>query len=232
MHPSEADSCLVLLAKYPESRKVKTRLLRQVEWELVAELYRSFVLDMVSTLDKSGIQHVVCFRPKSALKKFQRWLGFERVYLPQRGRSMGQMLKNAFIDSYSIGFRGAIVIASDCPDLPEEILKEAVASLENHDAVIGPSPDGGYYIIGFTTNAFSPETFDGVSWSTEKVFKETVSKLKCQGQTVQILPEWRDVDTLADLKDLFERNKNSIFKFSKTMTLLTANQDFGYGKAK
>ena len=79
--------------------------------------------------------------------------------------------------------------------------------MENHGAVIGPSPDSGYYLIGFTQNAFSPETFEAVTWSTEKVFKETISKLKDQRQSIHILPEWSDMDTFNDLKYLFERIK-------------------------
>lgn len=129
-------------------------------------------------------------------------------------------MRNIFIDTYSKGFKSVIAIASDCPDLPEEILKEAIIALQDHDAVIGPSPDGGYYLIGLTQEAFSPKTFEAVTWSTAKVFKETISKLKNQRQNIYILPEWRDVDTLADLRNLFERNHNSKFNTSKTMKML------------
>jgi rSAM/selenodomain-associated transferase 1 len=215
-------TCAVLLVKYPEKGKVKARLLQKLEGDSVVELYRNFVLDMISMLDTSGIPYIVGYRPKRALKRFETWLGVGRTYLPQRGRGMGQMLQNIFIDTYSIGFRSVMVMASDCPDLPEKILQEASVALESHSAVIGPSPDGGYYLIGFTQEAFSPKTFESVTWSTEKVFKETITKLKDQGQSIHILPEWSDVDTLADLKDLFKRNQDSTFNSSKTMRMLHA----------
>jgi uncharacterized protein len=214
------NACLVLLAKYPEKGKVKTRLHEQIDGDLVVELYKNFVLDMVSTINRSGIRHMICYRPKSDLKRFEKWLGFEHRYLPQRGWGMGQMLKNAFIDSYSRGLTSVIVMVSDCPDLTEGILREAIAALEDNDAVIGPSPDGGYYLIGFTRKAFSPKTFEAVTWSTERVFGETLSKLKDQGQRFYVLPNWPDVDTLADLRDLFERNQKSEFNSSKTMRML------------
>jgi len=216
----KADVCSVLLVKYPEKGKVKARLLRQIKGDLVIELYRNFVLDMLSMLDRSEIPYIIAYCPKRALKRFEKWLGFGHTYLPQRGRGMGQMLKNIFIDTYSKSFKRVIVIASDCPDLPEEILKEAIIALEDHSTVIGPSPDGGYYLIGFTQEAFSPKTFEAVTWSTAKVFKETISKLKDQGQSIHILPEWSDVDTLTDLQDLFERNHDSKFNSSKTMRML------------
>ena len=216
----KADTCSVLLVKYPEKGKVKARLLRQIEGDLVVELYRNFVLDMVSMLDRSGIPYIIGYRPERALKGFEKWLGFGHTYLPQRGRGMGRMLKNIFIDTYSRGFRRVIVMASDCPDLPEEILKEAIIALEDHGAVVGPSPDGGYYLIGFAQEFFSPKTFEAVTWGTAKVFKETISKLKDQGQRIHILPEWSDVDTLTDVQDLFERNRDSKFNSSKTMRML------------
>lgn len=216
----KTDICSVLLVKYPEKGKVKARLFRQTKGDLVIELYRNFVLEMVSILDRSGTPYIIGFRPKRALKRFEKWLGFGHTYLPQRGRGMGRMLKNIFIDTYSRGFRRVIVMASDCPDLPEEILKEAIIALEDHGAVVGPSPDGGYYLIGFAQEFFSPKTFEAVTWGTAKVFKETISKLKDQGQRIHILPEWSDVDTLTDVQDLFERNRDSKFNSSKTMRML------------
>lgn len=218
----KTETCSVLLVKYPENGKVKARLLRQIKGKSVTELYKNFVHDMISMLDRSGTQYIIAYRPKTAFKRFEKWLGLGHTYLPQRGRGMGQMLTNIFIDTYSQGFKKVIVIASDCPDLPEEILKEANIALEDHSTVIGPSPDGGYYLIGFTQEAFSPKTFEDVTWSTAKVFKETISKLKNQRQNIHILPEWRDVDTLTDLQNLYKRNHDSKFNTSKTMKMLNA----------
>jgi len=205
---------------------VKSRLLRQIDENLVVELYRNFVLDLVDMLDKSGISQIIAYRPKSAVEKFEKWLGLRRNYLPQRGNNLGHVLKNVCIDTYSLGFKKVILMASDCPDLPKEILQEAIVALQDYNAVIGPSPDGGYCLIGFTQEAFSPKTFEAISWSTERVFKETVSILRDQGQKVHILPEWSDVDNLVDLIDLFKRNQNTRFKSSKTMSLLKSNRDY------
>jgi rSAM/selenodomain-associated transferase 1 len=169
---------------------------------------------------------IIAYRPKSAVEKFEKWLGLRRNYLPQRGNNLGHVLKNVCIDTYSLGFKKVILMASDCPDLPKEILQEAIVALQDYNAVIGPSPDGGYCLIGFTQEAFSPKTFEAISWSTERVFKETVSILRDQGQKVHILPEWSDVDNLVDLIDLFKRNQNTRFKSSKTMSLLKSNRDY------
>ena len=116
-------------------------------------------------------------------------------------------------------------MASDCPDLPEEILLEANSALENHDAVIGPSTDGGYYLIGFQRTTFSSKAFEGIAWSTASVFKETIEKLKHERRTIQVLPEWSDVDTFEDLKALATRSGNSIFGSSSTMKYLNDHQE-------
>jgi glycosyltransferase A (GT-A) superfamily protein (DUF2064 family) len=86
--------------------------------------------------------------------------------------------------------------------------------------VIGPSSDGGYYLIGFSKAHFLPDIFDGISWSTEYVFQQTIDVLKGHSTDVHILPQWFDVDTPADLRELIERNRNTAFNKSKTFTYL------------
>jgi rSAM/selenodomain-associated transferase 1 len=218
--------CAVLLVKYPEKGKVKSRLLQHLDGNSVVELYKNFVLDILSTLEISEIPYIIGYSPKRVFTKFKKWLGFSYTYLPQRGRGMSQILQNIFTDTYAIGYQNVLVIASDCPDIPKKILQEARLALERYSVVIGPSTDGGYYLIGFTKQGFSPQTFEAVTWSTNKVFNETMCKLKDQSQSIHILPEWSDVDTFADLKRLFKRNQHSHFAFSKTMRMLQVQSQF------
>ena len=209
------DICALLLAKYPESGSVKVRLAQLIGDDLAVELYRNFVLDSLSMLNKSGVSFAICFYPADSLERFKAWLGTRYEYIPQRGRDLGERLKNGFTEAFSRGFSSAMAIGSDSPDLPEGILLEARDALKIHDVVIGPSPDGGYYLIGFKSDTFLPEAFEGITWSTEMVFRETMKRLKEAGRDVFILPPWNDVDTYDDLKALEKRN--SKFGSSETM---------------
>ena len=87
--------------------------------------------------------------------------------------------------------------------------------------VIGPSFDGGYYLIGFRHDTFLPEAFDGICWSTETVFSETLTIVKNAGRRLYILPRWNDIDTCNDLEDLIERNQNTDFRRSMTFSYLS-----------
>jgi rSAM/selenodomain-associated transferase 1 len=155
---------------------------------------------------------------------FLEWLGERHCYRPQTGKNLGERLKNAFDNAFEEGFSKVVAIGSDSPDLPVHYLKESFEVLQAHDAVIGPANDGGYYLIGFSKEGFIPEAFDNISWSTDSVFEQTVSILKRHGRNVYLLPLWHDVDTIADLKSLLFRTRNTAFEKSKTYLYLTADE--------
>jgi glycosyltransferase A (GT-A) superfamily protein (DUF2064 family) len=132
-------------------------------------------------------------------------------------------MRNAFEDVFDEGFDAAILIGSDLPDLPKQFLELAADTLETHDAVIGPSSDGGYYLIGFTKAGLLPDAFEGVTWSTDSVFDQTISILNKDKRKTHLLPPWHDVDTLADLRSLWLRNQDTDFSKSRTLSFLKAN---------
>ena len=213
-------SSIIILVKCPEGGKVKVRLNASIDEDLIVELYRNFVLDLLSMLSSSSKPFVVGYHPPDALDWFRKWLGNSYNYLPQRGDDLGERLNNIFIDVFCRGVRGTIAMSSDVPDLPERILNEASASLKSHDAVIGPSPDGGYYLIGFRRDTFLPEAFEEITWGTEAVFKQTIDKFFEQNIDFKVLESWPDVDVYEDLVDLFERNGKTSFYSSRTMEFL------------
>jgi len=130
-------------------------------------------------------------------------------------------MKKALFQSFRQDFSRAVIIGSDIPDLPGEIINKAFLCLQTHDAVIGPSSDGGYYLIGFSYDTFLPEAFDGINWGTHKVYQKTLNRLKNTGHQVGILPKWSDIDTYDDLKDLIIRNQNTAFHYSHTLSYLS-----------
>jgi rSAM/selenodomain-associated transferase 1 len=93
--------------------------------------------------------------------------------------------------------RSAIIIGSDCPELKEDILYQAFEALEDHDYVIGPSNDGGYYLLGM--NELNKGLFENIEWSTDSVFHNTINKIESKGSSWKRLPSLTDLDTLEEL---------------------------------
>jgi len=99
-------------------------------------------------------------------------------------------------------------------------VEDLVAILDTlDDAVVGPSSDGGYYLLGFRAERFVTEVFYGVRWSTEHVYDETLRILSQHGKRVALLPRWHDVDTRSDLDELIECNRDTESLSSRTLRL-------------
>jgi len=217
------DSCILIFVKLPEKGSVKTRLAKDLGHDFVQTLYRNFVLDLLETLAKVKWPIIIYFHPPESKAAVSRWLGGSYLYVPQNGSDLGERMKNAFKDVFERGFSRAVIIGSDIPDLKISILDMAFNSLHANDMVIGPSADGGYYLIGFRHNSFLPEVFKGISWGTDTVLKDTLKILREKNYKAHFLPELRDVDTIEDLKALYERNKDTAFADSRTMKFISDN---------
>jgi len=196
------DRCLLFFIKSPEKGKVKSRLAAVIGDEPAQKLYKEFATQMLSTLQKGDFPFHVCFYPKDALKALKDWLGDQHHYIPQKGKDLGERMRNGFIEAFELGFKRVVLIGSDIPDLPLELIEEAFTSLREKDAVIGPAYDGGYYLIGFKGKSFSPKAFEEMAWGTKTVFEETITVLRKLNLRVHTLSEWRDIDTIEDLSHL------------------------------
>lgn len=218
------DHCVLLFVKYPEKGEIKTRLNSGPGKIDEVELYKNFVLDLLITLNKIKTRFYVCFYPENAKAKFVKWLGEKYYYMPQNGADLGARMKNCFIKAFSGKFRRVIIIGSDAPDLPCELIKYAFASLESHDAVIGPASDGGYYLLGFNFDKFVPEIFEGIEWSTNKVFRDTLAVLNKSKRNTYVLPEWSDIDVREDLVKFIERSRDTGNNHLKTYSFLSRHK--------
>lgn len=216
--------CLLFFVKSPEQTTVKSRLAEAVGAETARELYRNFVLDMLDTLSDSaaGGQHDlwVCFYPPEAGQEIRDWLGNSYTCVPQQGNDLGERMQNAFLTGFAEGYSRALLLGSDTPDLTSAIITAGLSRLTSHHAVIGPACDGGYYLLGFQSQAFLPAIFCGMPWSTGEVYTRTMEVFRRAHANVSVLPSWRDIDTIADLQDLLERHRNSSFARSRTMRCL------------
>ena len=216
---------IILFVKVPARSQVKTRLAAALGEEAALELYQRFVQDILDTLVQTGIPVMICYYPPDNRNAVAGWLGPEQQYLPQEGRDVGERMENAFRQAFNRGFSRVVLIGSDIPDLPAPLIKEALAALPMHDAVIGPARDGGYYLIGARNDTFFPGVFSGIAWSTGTVFRSTMQAFGKAGQRVHELPLWQDVDTIEDLKDLAARSRRSAFSSSRTMSFLAGFKD-------
>ena len=215
------NALILFFVRYPETGAVKTRLAASIGSDEAAELYRNFVMDILVKLESSGFPLEVCFYPKQKRDAFVDWLGGGYAYYPQAGKDLGERMKAAFTNAFAGGHNRVVLIGSDFPDLPLSFFKESLDALNTYDAVIGPSVDGGYYLIGFRDRAFFPHIFEGMEWGTETVFRKTLSMLKAHKKRTYILPAWNDVDTVEDLEQLIQRSKGSDFLGSRTMSYLS-----------
>ena len=101
---------------------------------------------------------------------------------------------------FAQGYKRVVIVGTDTPSLPLERYQQALTALDSHDLVLGPALDGGYYLIGLKQP--QPELFTGIAWSTDRVLAATQEKAARLGLKTALLPLWRDVDTVEDLKAL------------------------------
>lgn len=207
----------VLLVKHPAPGTVKRRLAAGIGKAHAAALYKAFVLDMLSSFEKASITPIICHHPPERADSIREWLGPRYRLLAQSGEDHPARLRHAFEDLFAEGAKNVIVFASDLPDLPVGIIKQAGRELKMAGSVIGPGADGGYYAIGFRRESFVPGAFEDIAWSTDRTLYQTVGALLEAGQRPALLPQWRDIDTPEDLAGLYDRNRRTAFRRSKTM---------------
>jgi hypothetical protein len=115
-------------------------------------------------------------------------------FWPQTGASLGDRMKAAMRRSFDLGSERTVIIGSDSPSLPSSVIDDGLELLEKNDVVIGPSTDGGYYLVGQRQG--EPRLFDQIQWSTGRVMEQS---LHCLGaSSLGLLPPWYDVDTIAE----------------------------------
>jgi len=201
------DERLLIFAKFPEKGMVKTRLGRVAGEDTAVGLYRCFVRDAIALSQKAGYAPSIFFHPPEAREAMIEWLGRELIYERQEGDSLGERMYAAFRRVFQ-DCRRAVLIGTDTPDLPPALVEEAFRSLKTRDAVIGPACDGGYYLIGLSSDSLLPDLFHGLPWGSAFVFELTRRIFEEHGLTFGLLPRWRDIDEYDDLEALFERWKD------------------------
>jgi len=196
-------TALAVMSKAPRAGKVKTRLSPPLSMEQCAELNICFLRDTTRNIAEvvlaSPSAGMVCYTPAGDEEAFNGLLPDGFTLICQRGSSFGERLLCATQDMLACGFGSVCLIDSDSPTLPASALAEAVRELNRPGdrIVLGGSDDGGYYLIGL--KQAHARVFDEITWSTSRVYSETVERVREIGVPLVELPLWYDVDDAATL---------------------------------
>jgi uncharacterized protein len=196
----------IIFAKEPVPGQVKTRFSPPLSPGDACRLYRSFLEDTLEeTARLPGMALALAYSPAGAADFFRRLAPAGTLRFPQEGEDLGERMLRAFAWGLAAGFETILLRGSDAPDLSGDVLLAARDKLAAGpaEAVIGPSLDGGYYLLGL--KAPHPELFAGISWSTDAVLADTLKRAGELSLTLELLPYWRDIDTYADLLAFLER---------------------------
>ena len=202
--PRRAARKLVVLTRYPEPGRAKTRLIPALGPEGAAVAHAEMVRHTLETVDAFARSRpevrVSVWYAGGDRARFEAFLGHGRDYRPQSGADLGARMNAVFTELCADGAT-VVAIGTDCPDLSPGILREAFDAFDGDgeplDLVLGPATDGGYYLIGL--RAAAPTLFDSVPWGTSEVRGVTLARAEQVGLSVRLLEALHDVDEPADL---------------------------------
>ncbi|HJN09953.1 MAG: TIGR04282 family arsenosugar biosynthesis glycosyltransferase [Pirellulaceae bacterium] len=188
---------LGMFAKYWLPGTVKTRLARSIGDDKASQLYHHFVITLLARFQELGDRRVLAYSPIERRAEFAAVTPEAWELIPQSPGDLGRRM-NRFFDSHLVGHEDRVVlIGTDSPTMPAQYIDDAFAVLQTHPVVLGPSRDGGYYLVGAAGQV--PPIFAEIDWSTPSVWQQTVDRLSSAGCRFAELPLWSDVDDLADL---------------------------------
>lgn len=193
-------NCFGIFAKYWQPGEVKTRLAASLGNEAASDIYRWFVSTLVQRFGTCADRRTLCFSPPAHAKAFGVLAGEDWIAAPQTSGNLGRRMAAFFDSCFQDGAARVVLIGSDSPTLPTEFVELAFRLLREADVVLGPTDDGGYYLVGASRNVAG--IFEDIGWSTESVWEQTVAKLAELQLTYESLPQWYDVDEVSDLERL------------------------------
>ncbi len=188
---------LIILARSPVYGKVKTRLAAAIGAAEALEVYRQLLHHTLEVAGNVPSDKIVFYSDESVPDEATA-PGFARA--TQYGADLGARMENAFTHVFGQGYEKAVMIGTDCPAMGERTLAAAFEALHQHDVVIGPAYDGGYYLLGM--KQVHHRLFHNIPWSTPAVFEETVTICRRDGLRYLLLPTLHDVDKKKDLPQL------------------------------
>ncbi len=213
-------SALIVFAKAPIEGYVKTRLCPPLTPDEAASLHGSLVLDLLERCQAlKGCDRMLAGSPTPDHPFFGAMkTRFNIPICEQVGDDLGARMSHAFQSALGTSYQSAVIIGTDIPGITAQLISTALKALEDHDVVLGPTEDGGYYLIGLRSP--TPKLFENIAWSTDAVFAQTQEKANAMGLSVKVLPMLRDLDTIEDLQAFIQESKD---KQNQTFSSRTKN---------
>ena len=199
---------LIIFAKEPRPGQVKTRLSPPLSPEEAAQLYHSFLQDILEEMALvPEVRLAVAFSPLDAQVFFRGLAPSGTDLFPQEGADLGERMARALAWGFAAGFGPVLLRGGDVPDLPAVVVSEAteVLAAGRDQVVLGPCPDGGYYLVGLSQP--QPLLFQGPAWSSRTVLADTLRLARELGLRVHLLPPWPDIDTYDNLRMFVHRSR-------------------------
>ena len=191
---------LIVFAKAPVPGQVKTRLTSVLTEDEAARLYTAFLQDALDQYTALGADVRLYWSSPLDVVPDDFTQADVHAFV-QQGKGLGARMQRAFLETFAAGYERVVIIGTDHPTLPSAFIEEAFRALrEPLSVAIGPSEDGGYYLLGM--NEFYPQLFAGMRYSHADVFRETLARARGTSAVLTMLPVWYDVDTPGALRRL------------------------------
>lgn len=203
-------NALILMTRIPIPGKTKTRLMDILTGNECADLHRAFLHDLMVTFEQlKDIDIFVTYTPDNALHILEDIIPPYIDTFPQSGGDLGNKMYNAIKEVCSKGYEKVVLIGSDIPNLKKEDIRASFQLLGGNDVVLGPTYDGGYYLVGMKIP--NEKLFHiNKKWGGKSVLESTVDIGNEQGMTIGLSSKYRDIDTKEDLFEFERKNKDSL----------------------
>lgn len=192
-----SQTALIIFVRNPVLGKVKTRLAKDLGDEKALAVYRLLIQHTLDITLPIQCEKFVYYADEP--EKQDIWSRTGYIKRQQSGLDLGARMLLAFSELFDHGYKRVLIIGSDCYQLSTEILAEAISLLESHSAVLGPTLDGGYYLLGLKT--LLPDLFSNKPWSSDQVAALSIADFRNHGLSYSLMEELSDVDVKADLPD-------------------------------
>lgn len=193
----KSENLLIVFVKNLIPGKVKTRLAKDIGIDGALDVYKYLVEHTYETTKDLEYSKAIFYSQYVEIEDV--WDTDEYKLFVQKGAELGDRMYHAFEHAFNNKFKKAVIIGTDCFELKPKHIEEAFEKLDDHDVVIGPATDGGYYLIGM--NKLYPQLFHDKKYSHENVFKDVLTEIGEMNAKFHLLPELNDIDTFQDLKD-------------------------------
>jgi uncharacterized protein len=200
LHSRNRDRTLVIMAKAPRPGMVKTRLVPAVSTEAVTDLYRCLLHDTLALAQSLHEVKVAIMCPESDIDELAHFVGNSASIVAQQGRGLAAGLTSVFAHFASSDGQRVIAFNSDSPHLPASVLAAAFETLATHDLVVGPTHDGGYYLVGAKTAHAT--LFDKNGMGTHTALDDLLARARTLGLSVGFTDPFYDIDVATDLSQL------------------------------